>query len=175
MVQTICVLTSHRRSSASAGHRHGSQFRNRTLKHVQRAHIVLCSADRLPAQEVARRAGVSRPAVWRWQARSAEQGVDGLLRDKTRKRRPRSAFGQGRRQVMDLTLAQRRRGLFLRHHAPPDPTRSVPFRRPFAERDHTLHRLPQQRLSTVPMDHFRQSDLRKIRPDPCTFCLKSVC
>jgi Homeodomain-like domain len=58
--------------------------RNRPLKHVQRAHIVLCSADRLPVQEVARRAGVSRPAVWRWQARHAEQGVDGLLRDKTR-------------------------------------------------------------------------------------------
>ena len=35
--------------------------------------------------EVARRAGVSRPAVWRWQQRFAEEGVDGLLRDKTRK------------------------------------------------------------------------------------------
>ena len=34
-----------------------------------------------------------------------------------------------------------------------------------------LHRLPQQRLSTVRMDHFRQSDLRKTGPDPCTFCL----
>ncbi len=29
-------------------------------------------------------AGVGRPAVWRWQARHAEQGVDGLLRDKMR-------------------------------------------------------------------------------------------
>jgi hypothetical protein len=43
--------------------------RNRPLKHVQRACIVLYSADRLPVQEVARRASVSRPAVWRWQAR----------------------------------------------------------------------------------------------------------
>jgi transposase len=34
--------------------------------------------------EVARQAGVSRPAVWRWQLRYAEQGVDGLLRDRTR-------------------------------------------------------------------------------------------
>ncbi len=40
---------------------------------------------RLPVAEVARRVGVSRPAVWRWQRRYAEQGVDGLLRDKTRK------------------------------------------------------------------------------------------
>ena len=34
--------------------------------------------------EVARQAGVSRPAVWRWQVRYAEAGVEGLLRDKTR-------------------------------------------------------------------------------------------
>ena len=47
--------------------------RNRPLKHVQRARIVLYSADRLPVQEVARRASVSRPAVWRWQARYAER------------------------------------------------------------------------------------------------------
>ena len=59
--------------------------RNRPLKHVQRAKIILHSAERLPVQEVARRAGVSRPAVWRWQQRYGEQGVDGLLRDKTRK------------------------------------------------------------------------------------------
>ena len=31
---------------------------------------------------MARRAGISRPAVWRWQRRFA--GVEGLLRDKTR-------------------------------------------------------------------------------------------
>jgi hypothetical protein len=31
----------------------------------------------LPVQEVARRASASRPAVWRWQARYAEQGVEG--------------------------------------------------------------------------------------------------
>jgi len=35
-------------------------------------------------QDVARQAGVSRPAVWRWQQRFAEEGVEGLLRDKTR-------------------------------------------------------------------------------------------
>jgi transposase len=59
--------------------------RNRPLKHMQRANIILLSAERLPVLEVARRAGVSRPAVWRWQRRYAEQGVEGLLRDKTRK------------------------------------------------------------------------------------------
>ena len=58
--------------------------RSRPLKHVQRARIILSSAERLTAAEVARRAGVSRPTVWRWQRRFAEEGVDGLLRDKTR-------------------------------------------------------------------------------------------
>jgi hypothetical protein len=33
---------------------------------------------------VAARAGVSRPAVWRWRQPFAEKGVAGLLRDKTR-------------------------------------------------------------------------------------------
>ena len=58
--------------------------RNQRQKHMQRARIVLLSADRLPVAAVARQAGVSRPAVWRWQRRFAEQGVSGLLRDKTR-------------------------------------------------------------------------------------------
>ena len=80
--------------------------RKRPLKHMQRARIVLFSADRLPVQEVARRAGVSRPAVWRWQARYAEQGVDGLLRDKTRKpgRAPLSAKVVAK--VIDLTCSE---------------------------------------------------------------------
>ena len=59
--------------------------RNRPHKHMQRVRIVLHSSDRLPVLDVARRSGVSRPAVWRWQQRYAEQGIDGLLRDKTRK------------------------------------------------------------------------------------------
>ena len=58
---------------------------NRAQKHVARARIILVSADRLSVAEVARRAGVGRPAVWRWQRRFAEAGVDGLLRDATRK------------------------------------------------------------------------------------------
>jgi DNA invertase Pin-like site-specific DNA recombinase len=52
--------------------------RNRPQKHVQRARIVLLSADRLPVLAVARQSGASRPAVWRWQQRFAEQGVEGL-------------------------------------------------------------------------------------------------
>ena len=59
--------------------------RNRTQKHVARARIILHSSDRLNVAEIARLSGVSRPAVWRWQRRYAEAGVDGLLREGTRK------------------------------------------------------------------------------------------
>ena len=58
--------------------------RSHPLKHIQRAGIVLLSVERLSVQDVAQRAGGSRPAVWRWQQRYAEAGVEGLLRDKTR-------------------------------------------------------------------------------------------
>ncbi len=59
--------------------------RNRAQKHVARARIILGSAERLTVTDIARRAGVRRPAAWRWQRRFAEAGVAGLLRDKTRK------------------------------------------------------------------------------------------
>src|SRR6478609_3982685 len=58
--------------------------RNRPLKHVQRARIILFSAERLSVQDVARRVEVSRPCVWRWQQRFGEEGPEGLIRDKTR-------------------------------------------------------------------------------------------
>ena len=58
--------------------------RGRPVKHVQRAQIILRSAERLPVLEIAKRVGVSRPTVWRWQQRFAEEGIEGLLRDKTR-------------------------------------------------------------------------------------------
>ena len=59
--------------------------RRRAVKHVLRAGIALLSDERLPVLEVARHAGVSRPMVSRWQQRSAEEGVERLLRDKTRR------------------------------------------------------------------------------------------
>ena len=37
--------------------------RGRPVKHVQRARIVLLSADRLPVLEIAKRVGISRPMV----------------------------------------------------------------------------------------------------------------
>jgi transposase len=82
MAQTVCVVLSaadRRQLEAVIGDR------RRARKHVERARIVLSSADRLPVQRIAMSIGVSRPMVWRWQQRFAEAGVEGLLRDKTRK------------------------------------------------------------------------------------------
>ena len=59
--------------------------RNSAQKHVWRARIILATAEGCGTAEVMRRAGVSKPCVWRWQRRFMEAGVDGLLRDKTRK------------------------------------------------------------------------------------------
>src|SRR4051812_23403224 len=79
--------------------------RNRSQKHVARARLVLLSADRLDVATVARRAGISRPAVWRWQQRYAEAGVDGLLRDKTRKPGKAPLGVDLARRVVALTCA----------------------------------------------------------------------
>jgi len=59
--------------------------RNSAQKHVWRARIILAIAEGRGTAEVMRRAGVSKPCVWRWQRRFIEAGVDGLLRVKTRK------------------------------------------------------------------------------------------
>ena len=55
-------------------------------------------------------AGVSRPAVWRWQQRYAEQGIHGLLRDKTRKpgREPLPPEGTVARSAGTALLASAR-------------------------------------------------------------------
>jgi transposase len=80
--------------------------RNRAQKHVARARIILGSAERLSVAEVARRAGVRRPAVWRWQRRFAEAGVDGLLREAARKPGKAPLSDQTVHRVVALTCAE---------------------------------------------------------------------
>ena len=43
--------------------------RNSPQKHVRRARIILATAEGLGTNAIMRRAGVSKPCVWRWQAR----------------------------------------------------------------------------------------------------------
>ena len=59
--------------------------RNSSQKRVWRARIILATAEGCGTAEIMRRAGVSKPCVWRWQRRFMEAGVDGLFHDKTRK------------------------------------------------------------------------------------------
>ena len=58
--------------------------RNSRQKHVWRARIILATADGCGTAAIMRRAGVSKPSVWRWQGRFMTDGVDGLLHDQTR-------------------------------------------------------------------------------------------
>ena len=78
--------------------------RNGPQKHVWRANIVLLTADGYGTAEIMRRAGVSKTAVWRWQARFMTEGVSGLLRDKSRPSRLPPLGGEVEDKVVRHTL-----------------------------------------------------------------------
>jgi transposase len=58
--------------------------RNSPQKHVWRAKILLLTADGLGTGAIMRGTGRAKSVVWRWQERFMREGVEGLLRDKTR-------------------------------------------------------------------------------------------
>jgi transposase len=58
--------------------------RNSKTKTVWRARIVIATADGHGTNAIMRLTGTSKPCVWRWQERYIAEGVEGLLRDKTR-------------------------------------------------------------------------------------------
>ena len=103
MAQQVCVVLSIAEREQLAAI---AADRNRLRKHVERARIVLASADRHSAQRVAQSIGVSRPTVWRWQRRFAESGVEGLLRDKTRKPGKAPLAAETTAQVVALTCTE---------------------------------------------------------------------
>ena len=100
MAQQVCVILSAAEREQLAAI---VADRNRPRKHGERARIVLASADRHAAQQVAHSIGVSRPTVWRWQQRFAESGVEGLLRDKTRKPGKTPIAAETTAQLVELT------------------------------------------------------------------------
>ncbi len=73
-------------------------------KHVWRAAIILMSADGVGTHGIMRRTGKSKTCVWRWQERFMEEGVDGLLRDKTRPPRIPPLAPEVAERVVALTL-----------------------------------------------------------------------
>jgi transposase len=80
--------------------------RNSPQKHVWRAQIVLMTADGRGTAEIMHVAGVAKTAVWRWQERFMQAGVDGLLRDKTRPSRIPPLGPAVAERVVALTLAE---------------------------------------------------------------------
>ncbi len=73
-------------------------------KHVWRSAIILLSADDVGTHEIMRRTGKSKTCVWRWQERFMEEGVDGLVRDKTRPPRIPPLAPDVAERVVALTL-----------------------------------------------------------------------
>jgi transposase len=80
--------------------------RNSPQKHVWRARIILATADRCGTAEIMRRAGKSKPCVWRWQERFMREGVAGLLRDRTRPSRIPPLAQETIDRVVELTASE---------------------------------------------------------------------
>ena len=81
--------------------------RNSTAKAVWRAEIVLATADGLGTSAIMKRTGKSKPCVWRWQERYVGEGVEGLLRDKTRPARKKALGADKKLAVITKTTSQR--------------------------------------------------------------------
>lgn len=58
--------------------------RSSPQKHVWRAKVILMSGDGLGTVAIMQATSKSKTCVWRWQERFMAEGVDGLLRDKSR-------------------------------------------------------------------------------------------
>jgi len=78
--------------------------RNAPQKHAWRAAIVLLSAEGVGTNAIMRRTGKSKTCVWRWQERFMAQGVEGLMRDKTRPSRIPALGAEVAERVVALTL-----------------------------------------------------------------------
>ena len=81
--------------------------RNSLRKCCWRAEIVLATADGLGTNAIMRRTDKSKPCVWRWQERYIEEGVPGLLRDKTRPSRIAPLSAEKRLAIIDKTATEK--------------------------------------------------------------------
>jgi transposase len=79
--------------------------RNSAQKYVWRARIVLMTADGVGTNAIMQQTGKSKVTAWRWQERFMTQGVDGLLRDKTRPARIAALPVAVRKSAVALTLS----------------------------------------------------------------------
>jgi transposase len=61
-----------------------AQDRNSPQKHVWRARIIMLTGDGVGTNGIVAATGKDKTCVWRWQGRFMQEGVEGLVRDKTR-------------------------------------------------------------------------------------------
>src|SRR5215813_7956033 len=80
--------------------------RNSKTKTVWRARIVLATADGHGTNAIMRLTGTSKPCVWRWQERYIAEGVEGLLRDKTRPPGKKPLSAAVKRKVLSKTASE---------------------------------------------------------------------
>jgi transposase len=74
---------------------------------VWRADIVLATADGLGTNAIMRRTGKSKPCVWRWQERYIDEGVPGLLRDRTRPSRIAPLLAEKKLAIIEKTATEK--------------------------------------------------------------------
>src|SRR5437879_4000461 len=85
-----------------------SMVRSRSMSHslVRRARIVLLSAEGRSNREVARRCGVTGPAVSHWRRRYQEHGLGGL-HDQLRPGRPRTRSDEEVAELINLVVRRK--------------------------------------------------------------------
>jgi transposase len=80
---------------------------NTAQKIAKRARIVLLAADGLSVNAIMREAGVSKTSVWRWPQRFLDAGVEGLLKDKSKKPGKKPIADDIKRKVLETAVRQR--------------------------------------------------------------------
>src|SRR5215470_11889281 len=80
--------------------------RNSKTKTVWRARIVLATVDGHGTNAIMRLTVTSKPCVWRWQERYIAEGVEGLLRDKTRPPGKKPLWPAVKRKVLSKTASE---------------------------------------------------------------------
>ena len=83
-----------------------SRARSSALRVRERAEIVLLAADGLLNKQIAQQTGSDPGKVGRWRNRYAEQGLEGIMKDKTRPGRIPPISPSLRSEIIDKTLTE---------------------------------------------------------------------
>jgi transposase len=96
-------LTRKARSSLEALAANG----NTPPKIARRARIVLLTAEGLSVNAIMRETGAGKTSVWNWPKRFLEAGVEGLLKDKSKKPGKAPLAAKVKAKVVEMAAAQR--------------------------------------------------------------------